>query len=95
MSKHEHAFETIDLSHLHLITGGQQGAQPQQPPAPAVNEENYSYWGGQAGRVAGEVMGSETAARHLQSAGEAAGRGIYRAGSWLGEQAGRLIYGNN
>lgn len=85
--------QTIDLSQLHLVTGGQQGAA-QQPPAPAINEDNYSYWGGQAGRVGGEVLGSETAARHLQSAGEAAGRGLYRAGTWLGDQADKLIYGN-
>jgi len=85
--------QTIDLSSLALVTGGApNGPGPNPEPAQqGINEPTYKYWGGEAGRAAGEILGSETAAKHLQSAGQAAGQGLYRAGTWLGNQAARLM----
>jgi hypothetical protein len=87
--------QTIDIIDLASVTGGADGPAPNPAPAnPGVNRETYNYAGGEIGRAAGEILGSETAAKHLQTAGQAIGRGIYNAGDWLGTQAGRLLYGN-
>ncbi len=85
--------ENISILDLATVTGGApNGPGPNPEPAQqGINEPTYKYWGGEAGRAAGEMLGSETAAKHLQSAGQAAGQGIYRAGTWLGQQAGRLM----
>ena len=91
--------ENISILDLATVTGGQGPANPgpaanPAPANPGINQPTYSYAGGEIGRAAGEMLGSETAARHLQTAGQAVGTGIYNAGSWLGTQAGRLLYGN-
>jgi len=85
--------QTIDINSLALVTGGEgNGPGPNPAPAnPGINEETYRYAGGEAGRAAGEILGSETAAKHLQTAGQYAGQGLYRAGEWLGNQAARLM----
>jgi hypothetical protein len=89
------SFDTIDLTSLALVTGGADGPAPNPAPAqPGIDEKTYKYAGGEVGRAAGEILGSPTAAKHLQTAGQAVGQGIYRAGDWLGTQAGRLLYGN-
>jgi len=92
--------QSIDIIDLARVTGGQAGGQQQPaptnpPPAnPGVNADTYRYGGGELGRIGGELLGSDTAAKHLERAGQKAGEAVYNAGEWLGRQAGRLIYGN-
>jgi len=84
--------ETLDINSLSLVTGGEgNGPGPNPAPAnPGINEETYRYAGGELGRAGGEILGSETAAKHLQTAGQTIGTGLHRAGTWLGNQFARL-----
>jgi hypothetical protein len=84
--------QTIDLTDLALICGGQDGPPPNPQPANrGINEPTYRYYGGEAGRATGEVLGSPTLSKHLQEAGQAVGTGLFRAGEWIGNQVNNVI----
>lgn len=85
--------QTIEITDLALICGGQDGPPPNpQPQNRGVNEPTYRYYGGEVGRAVGEVVNSPTISKHLQEAGQAVGTGIYRAGEWLGNTVGNWLY---